>query len=433
MKPGMSMFQVVLLGSFGAFAIAGILIFAFLVGTSGSSSIGSVTMWGTFNETAVATVLRQLSENDDRLRQIVYIEKDPMTYEAELTNALAAGTGPDLYILRSDHAVLDTSKLLPIPFEQLPKEQFDALFVEAARPFLGVEGILAIPLAVDPFILYWNRDLFANAGLAQPPTYWDELQGTARGMTKKNDARTITTSAVALGEFANITHAKNIISLLFMQAGNPVTVRDSTGVLQPALQARTGAIAQPAQSALTFYASFANPSLDIYSWNRSQKKSIEAFAAGDLGLFIGLASEEPFIRRQNPNLNFGIAPIPQLRDAERSIDGGYAYGFAIPRASKNPQGALTAAYLLASKEASKALATSFGISSIRRDALSEPAQGNDDLFNKMTIITRLWEDPNPQETDRIFRDMIEGITSGAAKISEALQRADAAMREIQTQ
>lgn len=426
------MFQIVLLCAFGGFAIAGILIFALLIGSGSNSSIGEVTLWGTFDETAVTTVVRQLSENDDRLRQILYVEKNPDTFEQELTSALASGTGPDLYILRSDHAVLDASKIIVIPLEQLSREQFDTLFIEAARPFFSPDGVLAVPLVVDPYVLYWNRDLFANSGLAKPPVYWDELQPAARAVTKRNDSGSITTSAIALGEYANISHAKGIIGTLILQAGGPVTTRDNAGGLQPALQARTGSIAQPAQSALSFYTGFANPAQDIYSWNRSQKESVEAFTSGDLALYIGLASEEPLVRRQNPNLNFGIAPLPQIRDAERSVSGGYSYGFAVPRASKNPGGALTAAYLLASPEASKALATAFGVSSARRDVLAETAQGNDDLFNKMALITRLWEDPNPVETDRIFRAMIESITSGAAKISEALQRADAAMREIQT-
>ncbi|MFZ2886875.1 MAG: extracellular solute-binding protein, partial [Minisyncoccia bacterium] len=308
--------------------------------------------------------------------------------------------------------------------------QFEGMFVEAAKPFLAPDGVLAVPLLVDPFVLYWNRDVFANAGLAKPPVYWDELQPAARAISMKNDAGSLTQSTIALGEYSNIAHAKNIIGTLILQAGGPVTARDNVGTLQPSLQSRTGTIAQPAQSALSFYTSFSNPSQDIYSWNRSQKLSTEAFSSGDLAMYVGLASEEPLLRLQNPNLNFGIAPLPQIRESERSVSGGYAYAFAVPRTATNPGGALTAAYLIASPEGSKALALALGMSSARRDVLSEPAQGNDDLFNKMTIITRLWEDPDPFETDRIFRDMIESITSGAARIGEAVQRADAAMREI---
>ncbi len=435
MKTGMSLFQILLLCGFGACAIAGILIFAFLVGSGGGGSIGPVTMWGTFSETSVSTVIRQLAEDDDRLRQITYVEKNPETFSVELTNALASGSGPDLYILRSDHTIIDAAKLVIIEEAQFPREQFKSLFVEAAEPFLVQDGSIAVPLGVDPYVLYWNRDLFANAGLAKPPEYWDEMQAVARAITTRSDSGTILKSAIALGEYSNVSHAKGILGALILQAGGPVTTRDSAGGLQPSLQSRTGTsgIAQPAQSALTFFASFANPSQDIYSWNRSQGLSRDEFAAGDLALYVGLASEEPIIRRQNPNLNYSVASLPQLRDTERAISSGHSYGFAVPRAAANPSGALTAAYLLASPAASKALSQAFGIASARRDVLSEPAQGNDDLFNRMAIITRIWEDPDPVQTDDIFRVMIESVTSGAARVGEATQRADAAMREIPIQ
>lgn len=440
----MSAFQIILLSVFGAFAVAGILIFAFLVGSNSSSSIGAVTIWGPFDDVAVQTIIRQLSEDDSRLRQVTYVRKNPETFEQELTNALASGTGPDLYILRHDYAVVDAPKIAPIPYASFPREQFESVFVEAAKPFLGTEGVLAVPLAVDPYVLYWNRDLLSAAGFAKPPVYWDETFDMARTITdcqKINaskqstilgcdETRSIKKATIAFGEFENIDHAKDVISLLIMQAGGPITQRDSSGSLVPSLMARQGDVAQPAESALNFYTTFANPAKDSYSWNRSLQSSRTVFASGDLALYVGLASEAPLVRRLNPNLNYAVAPIPQIRNLEKSTDMGLAYGFAVPRASKNPGGALTAAYLLASPQASKALATVFGISSARRDVLAQGGEGNEDLFNRQTLIVHTWEDPNPVETTRIFRDMITSITSGSAKITEALQRAEQAMRQI---
>lgn len=440
----MSSFQIILLVAFGAFAVAGILIFAFLVGSNSGSSIGVVTVWGPFDDVAVQTIIRQLSEDDSRLRQVTYVRKNPETFETELTNALASGVGPDLYILRHDYAVVDSGKIAPIPYESFARDQFEGIFVEAAKPFLSEGGVLAVPLVVDPYVLYWNKDLLSAAGFAKAPVYWDETFDMARTITDCqrvnassintvvgcDDTRSIKKATIALGEFANIDHAKDIISLLILQAGGPITQRDNTGTLLPSLLARQGDIAQPAESALNFYTAFANPARDAYSWNRSLASSRTVFAAGDLALYVGLASEMSLIRRLNPNLNFAVAPIPQLRNLDKSTDTGLAYGFAIPRASKNPGGALTAAYLLASPESSKALATVFGISSARRDVLAQGAEGNEDLFNRQTLIVRTWEDPDPVETARIFRDMIESITSGSAKITEALQRAEQAMRQI---
>jgi ABC-type glycerol-3-phosphate transport system substrate-binding protein len=388
-------------------------------------------MWGTFDETAIATVVRQMSENDGRLRQVTYVEKEPDTYAAELANALASGTGPDIFILRNDDALTEASKVQTIPYESLSREQFLNLWVDGAAAFMGPEGVLGVPFVVDPFVLYWNRDLFSTAGIPKPPQFWDELPAMAARLTIRNDESSILKSAIGFGEYANVNHAKSVLSMLMMQAGSPITARDSGGSLAPALSARVGESSQPAENALRFYTQFANPGAPEYSWNRSKPESRVAFSQGDVALYIGPASEEPLIRRLNPNLNFSIATsTPQIRNSARALDAGYAYAFAVPSASDNPQGALTAAYLLATPEGSRMLAAALGLSSARRDVLVQPAKGNDAVFNKMALLIRTWEDPNAKETERVFKDMIESVTSGAARTSEALQRAEQAMRQL---
>lgn len=421
----------IVLAAFGTFAVAGVLIFAFLVGSNTGSSFGSVVVWGTFDEAVFQSVLRQMSESDGRLRSVSYMQKNEDTYLVELTNALASGTGPDLFIMRQDQTISQGGKIFPIPYEQLSQDNFRNLWAEAAEPFLGQEGILGIPFAVDPFVLYWNRDMLSTGGIAKPPQYWEEVYDVTRAITKKDDAGTISKSGIALGEYVNVNHAKQILGMLIMQAGGRITYRDGSGTLAPGLLARVGETTQPGDSALRFYTQFANPATQDYSWNRALPESRTAFAQGDLALYLGPASEEPLIRRLNPNLNFAIATsVPQIRNADRTVDAGYAYGFAIPRTSQNPQGALTAAYVLAGPEGSQLLALAYGLASARRDVLALPAQGDDAVFNKMALLVRTWEDPDPIETERIFKDMIESVTSGAARTIEAVQRAEQAMRQV---
>lgn len=434
MKSGMSSFQIALLAVFGTAAVASVLIFSFFIGTNTSATTGPVVIWGTFDEAAFQAVLREMVETEGRLRQVSYVQKDAATFKAELTNALASGSGPDLFILRQDETITEAPKIFPIPYDQLPRDTFRNLWAEAADPFLGREGVLGIPFAVDPFVLYWNRDMLATAGVAKPPQYWEEVYDLTRSATRKSDAGSITKSAIAFGEYANVNHAKGILSMLILQAGGRITARDGAGTLIPALMTRVGESSQPGDSALRFYTQFSNPTSPDYSWNRSMPESRTAFAQGDLALYIGPASEEPLVRRLNPNLNFAIATsVPQVKNAERTVDGGYAYAFAIPRASQNPQGALTAAYILGGPEGSQLLSLAFGLASARRDVLGMAAQGNDAVFNKMALLVQTWEDPNAQETERIFKDMIESVTSGAARTIEAVQRAEQAIRTLTTQ
>lgn len=421
----MSIFQTIILAVFGASAVAGILIFAFVVGGGNNTGIGQVVIWGTFDDTSVNAVLRYLSDQDGRFKGVSYVAKNVDTYNKELTDALAEGRGPDLFVLSSERALRDAGKVMPIPYENMSRDQFQNTFAEGAEPYLSEGGVLAVPLVVDPIVMYWNRDMLSSAGFAQAPKYWDEFYALSESITKRSQANVVEKSAVALGEYENVNHAKNILAALILQAGGSIVSVDTAGKFVPALVSRSGTANQATESAVRFYTEFANPAKADYSWNRALPEARTAFAAGDLALYFGYASEAEVLHRMNPNLNFGVAPMPQARATERAIVTGQTYGLALSRTSANAQGALTAAFLLAGTDAAQALSTALGIPSARRDTLSKPApEGGSDLFNKQAILVRSWYDPDPEETDTIFRDMIEGVTSGALRLTEAVQRAD---------
>jgi multiple sugar transport system substrate-binding protein len=426
----MSLFQIVLVSVFGAIAVAAVLIFALAVGGNDKSSIGEVQVWGTLNAAAFNAILRQQAEANPNFAHIIYTQKEEATFIADVTNALASGTGPDLIVLRQDYAYSQAAKLIPIPATSLSSTQFKNTFVDAASPFIGDNGVLAVPFAVDPLVLYWNKDLLATKGYAKPPQYWDELNDMARRITVRSDSGSLSKSAIDFGEYDNVPNAKSILSLLIMQAGGQVTTKSTEGKLVPAILPKASGAVQSTLSALRFYTEFSDPSKDDYTWSKGFADAQQSFAVGDLALYIGHASEAPLISRMNPNLNYAIAPVPQIRGAAAAIDTAYVYGFAVPRAAKNPAGALTVAALLSGPAVAQPLSIALGMPSARRDVLSQPAQGNDDLFNKQAIISRNWTDPDPVQTEDIFRAMIEDTVSGAALITEAVQHADQQLAHI---
>lgn len=420
-----------MLAAFGALAISGMLIFALVMSGGGGNSIGPVTIWGTLPPEAFTAVLRQASDNDGRLAQVAYVQKDAAEYEKLLTEALASGRGPDLFLLRQDYIVRNEGKVVPVPYDYLSRSQFANTFVEAAEPYLAENGVLGIPLAVDPMVLYWNRDLFSGAGFAQPPKYWDEFPAIAAKIVKKDDAGKIVKAAVSFGEYQNVEHAKDIVALLILQAGGSITLRDNTGRLVPTLTARSaGSTSQAAESALRFYTEFADPSKVDYSWNRSLRNSQVAFAAGDLALYLGYASELSAIKRTNPNLNVAVAPMPQIRDAERPLSIARVYALSVARTSAKPGGAMTIASLMGNMDFARSLGLALGIPSARRDVLAGKASDEDALFNREALIAQAWIDPDSERTNGIFQAMIESVTVGSARPAEAIGRANQEIAQI---
>ena len=288
--------------------------------------------------------------------------------------------------------------------------------------------MVALPILADPLVLYWNRDLLSTNGIAKPPERWSELFSFAERVTKRADEGTLTKSAIAFGEYKNVENAKEILSALIIQAGGNITERDSTDVLRPALQTRTTTTERAAESSLRFYTEFANPSKSSYSWSRALPNSRTAFAAGDVALYAGFASEAPLITRTNPNLNYSVAVLPQTK-SDRVATVARVYGLAVSRQSDNQQGALAVLFTLASKEPVLLLSEALGMPGARRDTL--PAKG--DEFNaayRSALIARSWLDPDPARTAEMFRVMIENVTSGALRLTDAVQRADQELTAI---
>ena len=424
----MSAFQIITLAVFAAFAVASVLIFAFVLSSSGDNSAGPVTIWGPFDESVMGEAIQQYAEKDANFEQVTYVRKDEDTYMQEIIGALAKGTGPDLFLLRQDHAYAAASIIQPEPYESLARTKFEGAFIDGARPFLGASGVLGIPFMADPLVLYWNRDLLAAAGSARPPVFWDELYDLAREMTERTETGTITRSAIAFGEYGNIAHAKMILGMLIMQAGGAITAYDRDGRLMVALSPASGESRQAASSALRFYTEFADPSKDWYTWNRSMPASRDAFAAGDVGLYFGLASEEALIRQMNPNLNFSATSTPQVRNMN-ALGAGYVYALAVPRTSANPAGARQIAFLLGGREAADLFAPLLRLVSARRDALAELG-GENELVKRQAILMRSWVDPDPVATEVIFRDMIQNTTSGATLLSDAIHRAEQQLQSL---
>src|SRR6185503_2634177 len=342
-----SNFQIIVLGICVTLILVGIAVFASFGGLLGNAGVGKVTIWGTIDSEPMQNLLDSLRSTDKTFQNVTYVEKDPSTYDEELVNAMANGTAPDIFMLSDADLNSFSDKVLPISYGSVSQSTFLSSYIDEAQLFLTGQGSLALPFSVDPLVMYWNRDLFASAGLASAPSYWNDFLTLSPKITSVNANAELAKSAVALGQWQNIDHAKEILSTLFMQAGDPIVGSASDGTPQVLLgQTPAGYSTNPAESALRFYTEFANPSKTSYSWNKSLPEASKAFEAGDLAVYFGLASEYGDIASLNPNLHFAVAQMPQIEGNPTRVTYAAMTGLAIPRVAKNPQGAAVIAQKL---------------------------------------------------------------------------------------
>jgi len=418
----MSSFQVIVGAIFFVFILISVLLFAGVIPGFRSSSGGSggeVVIWGTMSQKDTRGFFEDVNREYKDSFRITYVQKNVVEYESDLVQALAAGVGPDLFFLPHDLILKHQDKVTPIPFESVSERRFQDTFLEEGELFITQEGILAFPLLVDPLVMYWNRDLFSQAGIAQPPVYWDELFSMVPKLTKNDQAGNITQSGVALGTFTNIQNAKGILSALTLQTRNPIVERTAEYSAQIVFGNQDQR--SRAESALRFYTQFANPSNQLYAWNPSLDSAREAFTAETLAMYFGYASELDQIITKNPHLNFDVAVIPQIRDENSKRTYGTLTGLAISRQSKNPQTALQVMNVLTNRKNQSTLSNIIGLPPVRRDLLSEePSDAFQSTFYDAAIITDGWLDPQPERTYNIFSDMVSSITSGRKSIGSAV-------------
>ena len=421
----MKTFQIVVLIVFIALAIFGILVFsgAIPLGDNNTAgSLGSVVLWGTIRSDRMGPLLEEFNNANPALF-VKYEQKSAENFDQDLLEALASGIGPDMFFLPDELAFHYANKIFAIPYQNYPLASFKNNFAGAGEVFLTSKGILAFPLSIDPLVMYFNRSILDANGVIYPPASWGELVGLIPKLTVKDASNKITKSTVALGHFSNVTHAKDIISALFMQTGNKI-VTEKDGIFSSSLSA-SNPVYNPS-SVLKFYTEFADPNKDTYSWNKSFPNSANTFSKEDVAFYFGFASELLSLINKNPNQNFEVAPIPQTGNTSFKSTNAHVLCIALLSSSKNFDAAFTAASLMATGDFATKFALATGTAPARRDLLKvKPADAYSPIFYDSALFAKSWLDPSSKSTDAIFRNMVDGVLSGNMSVENAIADASA--------
>lgn len=390
---------------------------------SGTDQAVKVTIWGDIDPlSGLRDALSDFNQVHRKDFNISYVYKKSETFDSDFIEAIADNKAPDLIILSNTKILRLQNKIQPIDYTQLPIPTFQQRYVDSARTFLSADGVLGVPLVLDPMVLYWNRDLFTNANIINPPKYWDEVLTMQPLLTKRiSTDGTFDYSAIAMGEYANVTHAKDVISAMLMQVGVPLVYRNDAGQVKVSVDSEIKTTGEPpVDSALRFYMDFANPNKTLYSWNRTLPESRDVFTADKLAMYIGRASDYKIIKEKNPHLNFGIAQLPQMRTVRTESTSAEVYSLAITKAGLQRTNAFNALLALVgdadfvTKWSKAAL-----LPPARRDLLAkQQVDAVLPYYYDAALRSRAWLDPEEAESSTAFKDMIEGLSSGRFQVPD---------------
>lgn len=426
-----SLFRLGIMVLFVFFAVLGVIAFSSFKSTTPDDQIGTVSIWGTYNKKDFSDYLSQVQNLYPGLDRVQYTELSADDFDRDVLEALASGQSPDLLFIDETQLYSYLNKIYTITPASYSKQNFSDNFVELAEIYFQNGGIVALPLAADPLVMFWNRDIFSSEGFARSPQSWTEFFNLSQKLSIVDKSLNIRRSTVAFGEVRNVNFFREILATLLFQIGNPLVARNDRGALYSTLEGGDGI--ESAFPVLRFYTEFSDASKAVYSWNRSLPTSEESFLAGRLAVYFAPSSQIVSLRKKNPNLNFGIAEIPTVDEdvSRRRAVHATLYGFVIPKASKNVSGAFQSAVMLTSNDAMRIFTDITHLAPVRRDLTAEPSQESyQDILKKETIYARTFLDPNKRETSSLLGNMIEYITSGQRSVDNAIFVSNAELNDL---
>lgn len=148
----------------------------------------------------------------------------------KIQTSVLSGQGPDIYALGTTFTptAYATGAFLTLGDDEWKKLGGKDKFLPAT---LGISGpdeahLVGIPFASRPFVMAYNKDLLAAAGIQAPATSWDGLLAQARQLTKGD------TYGLAVA-YADSFDPWKFIWAMNIQAGNPTVDGNTAKIDDP--------------------------------------------------------------------------------------------------------------------------------------------------------------------------------------------------------
>jgi len=426
-----SQFQTITIIVFIVAFVVAIIAFSGILGgdsATGTSSepTGTVSVWGVLPTEQMQLYVNDFNSNNYGYT-LTYEQHSPERFYQDLIVALANNASPDVVLYSSEIFSQFKDKLYVIPYQAYTERTFRDTNVDGAQIFLTKDGVVGLPLTIDPLVAYYNKDILAAENFVVPPRTWNTLSQTARIFTKRTEQNTISQSTIALGTVDNVNHYRDILSAMFLQTGNSIIAADpTTGAMNSTLANGGNAEAgtMPTAEALAFYTGFSNPTSSTYSWNSALPNSLQQFLAGKSAFYIGRSSELFAIQAQNPNLNFDVMELFQPQNAPRSITYGSFIAAGVMKAAPNFTAGYAAIAAMSTPAQIDVLSKRLSLPPARRDLLLVTQQNPYvAVFFKAALSAFSWSDQNTVTTNRVFRGMIQNVNSGKSDAQTAIYEA----------
>jgi multiple sugar transport system substrate-binding protein len=250
-------------------------------------------------------------------------EPIPGNYSEKLQLMLGTNTAPDLFFLKGMVAPSYMSFEVLEPLDELmaqtPDFNKDDFYPFALNAFNYKGKQYGLPKDFNPYVLFYNKALFREAGIDTIPTNWAELEEMSRALTKDKDGDG---KADQYG-FIVEPSVEMVMPFVYQNGGHFQNPDGSLGVSD-----------EPFIEALEFYYGLYQKGIATIPQDEGVSWNGDAFGRGITAMAISGGWLLPFLKDNFPDIEFGIAPLPA---GKQKATVAFTTAYSIPKNSNYKQ------------------------------------------------------------------------------------------------
>lgn len=237
-------------------------------------------------------------------------------FREQIAASVPAGVGPDVATLFYgwQPAWVDAEFIVPLPAEEFPAEMVAEQFSPMVQASFFEGELYTLPTAVRTLALFYNKDLMAAAGLdpESPPTTLAELEEQAVQCTVK-DGDNFSTYGFIVNPGGQAHHWFR--EVLLRQYGQQPYSDDYTQVLWNA-----------SDGGYEAWNEFLKFETELGTGRRDFENDPDGFLAGQVCFHIDGSFRLGTIASNAPDLNFGVAELPEHNDVKSTFGSYWTHG-----------------------------------------------------------------------------------------------------------